>query len=376
MRPETAAIHAGTHMDPYTGAVIAPMVLSTTFARNEQNQLISEFIYSRANNPNRQSLETRLAVMEEAETAVTFASGLAAAMAILHSLSAGDHVIVSPDMYFGVRVQLESLYTRWGLQFSMADMTDLAQIQAAIRPNTRLIWTETPSNPLVKITDLRRVAELAHSIGALCVCDNTWTPLIQKPLDLGVDMVMYSTTKYIGGHSDLLGGVVIARTDSEMMQRIRLFQQIGGAVPSPFECWLMLRSITTLPQRLEAHCRNAMRVAEFLAQHPAIEKVHYAGLPSHPQYELAVTQMSAFGGMLSIELKGGKEAALKTIAGLKLFTRATSLGGVESLIEHRATVEAAHANFPDSLLRVSVGLEHPDDLIEDFSNALAELATH
>ncbi|WP_448519519.1 trans-sulfuration enzyme family protein [Rhodoflexus sp.] len=376
MRPETAAIHAGHHTDPHTGAVITPLVLSTTFARDENNQLISEFIYSRANNPNRQELEHRLAAIESAEVAVTFSSGLAAAMAILHSLSPGDHLIISPDMYFGVRVQLETLYRRWGLEVSMADMTDLAQVQAAIRPNTRLIWTETPSNPLVKITDLRRIAELAHSIGAVCVCDNTWTPLIQRPLDLGVDLVMYSTTKYIGGHSDLLGGAVIARTDSELMQRIRLFQQIGGAVPSPFECWLMLRSIATLPQRLEAHCRNAMRVAEFLTQHPAIEKVHYAGLPSHPQHRLAASQMSAFGGMLSIELKGGKEAALKTIAGLTLFARATSLGGVESLIEHRATVEAAHANFPDSLLRVSIGLEHPDDLIEDFNKALRELDPH
>ncbi|WP_250631977.1 trans-sulfuration enzyme family protein [Rhodoflexus caldus] len=376
MRPETAAIHAGSHIDPQTGAVIAPMVLSTTFARNEQNELISEFHYARAGNPNRRALEERLAAVEQAAEAVTFSSGLAAAMAILHSLSPGDHIVVSPDMYFGIRVQLEALYSRWGLQFSMADMTDLAQVEAAIRPNTRLIWTETPSNPLVKITDLKQVADLAHRVGALCVCDNTWSPLIQKPLDLGVDLVMYSTTKYIGGHSDLLGGAVIARTDSETMQRIRFFQRMGGAVPSPFECWLMLRSISTLPQRMEAHCRNAMRLAEFLAQHPAIEKVHYAGLPTHPQHALAAAQMSAFGGMLSIELKGGKAAALKTIAGLKLFARATSLGGVESLIEHRATVEAAHANFSDSLLRVSVGLEHPDDLIEDFSNALAELVAH
>ena len=375
MRPETAAIHAGARIDPHTGAVIAPMVLSTTFARHEDNELISEFIYSRTNNPNRQALEQRLATMEDATYAVTFASGLAAAMAILQSLSPGDHVLLSPDMYFGVRVQLESLYSRWGLQFSTVDMTDPEQVAAAIRPHTRLIWTETPSNPLVKITDLRCVADLAHSVGAICVCDNTWSPLIQKPLDLGVDIIMYSTTKYIGGHSDLLGGAVIARTDSQTMQRIRLFQQIGGAVPSPFECWLMLRSLATLPQRLEAHCRNAMRLAEFLACHPAIEKVHYAGLPTHPQHALAASQMSAFGGMLSIELKGGKAAALKTIAGLKLFARATSLGGVESLIEHRATVEAGHAHFPDSLLRVSVGLEHPDDLIEDFSNALAQLAT-
>lgn len=376
MRPETAAIHAGHRIDPHTGAVISPLVLSTTFARNEANELISEFFYARAGNPNRAELEARLAAMEEASIAVAFSSGLAASMAILHSLSPGDHIIVSPDMYFGIRVQLESLYNRWGLQVSMADMTDTARIEAAIRPNTRLIWTETPSNPLTKITDLRAVSELAHRIGALCVCDNTWSPLIQKPLDLGVDLVMYSTTKYIGGHSDLLGGAVIARTDSEIVQRIRLFQRMGGAVPSPFECWLMLRSIATLPQRMEAHCRNAMRVAEFLAQHPAIDKVHYAGLPSHPQHALAASQMSAFGGMLSVELKGGKQAALKTIAGLKLFARATSLGGVESLIEHRATVEAVHGNFSDALLRISVGLEHPDDLTEDLGRALAELGTH
>ncbi|MCS7018615.1 MAG: PLP-dependent aspartate aminotransferase family protein [Cytophagales bacterium] len=373
MHPETAAIHAGTHIDPSTGAVITPIVLSTTFARNEQNELISEFVYSRAGNPNRKALEERLAAMEQADVAITFSSGLAAAMAILHSLSPGDHIIISPDMYFGVRVQLELLYKRWGLQVSEVDTTDMTAIAAAIRPHTRLIWTETPSNPLVKITDLRAVAALAHRIGAVCVCDNTWSPLIQKPLDLGVDLVMYSTTKYIGGHSDLLGGAVISRQHNEMVERIRTFQHIGGAVPSPFECWLMLRSIATLPQRMEAHSRNAMRLASFLAQHPAIEKVHYAGLPTHPQHGLAAGQMAAFGGMLSVEPKGGKAAALKILSKLKLFARATSLGGVESLIEHRATVEAGHAHFSDALLRISVGLEHPDDLIADFQLALEEL---
>ncbi|MCS6967330.1 MAG: PLP-dependent aspartate aminotransferase family protein [Cytophagales bacterium] len=374
MHSETLAIHAGHAIDPHTGAVMMPLVLSTTFARNEDNQLISQFAYSRSDNPNRKALEERLAALENAQVAIAFSSGLAAAMAILHSLAPGDHLIISPNTYFGVRLQLENLYQRWGLQYTLADLTNLEQIKAAVQPNTRLIWVETPSNPLCKITDIEQVAALAHSIGAICVCDNTWAPLIQKPLDLGADLVMYSTTKYIGGHSDLLGGVVIARTSNEFVERISLFQKIGGAVPSPFECWLALRSLATLPQRMQAHCHHAMLIAEFFSNHPAVEKVHYPGLPSHPEHALAKRQMSAFGGMLSIELKGGKPAALQTLARLKLFTRATSLGGVESLVEHRATVEGTYANFSDALLRISVGLENPLDLIEDFAQALEGLA--
>jgi cystathionine gamma-synthase len=244
-------------------------------------------------------------------------------------------------------------------------------VERALRPNTRLVWVETPSNPLVRVVDIARLADLAHSVGARCVVDNTWaTPVLQLPLRDGADLVMHSTTKYLGGHSDLLGGALVARVDDELTQRLLNIQKVGGAVPSPFDCWLLLRGIRTLPWRMRAHCDNASLVATFLSTHPKVEVVHYPGLPTHPGHDIARRQMNDFGGMLSVQLRGGRDAALELTRRLTLFTRATSLGGTESLIEHRASVEGAATLAPESLLRVSIGLEHPDDLIEDLQAAL------
>jgi cystathionine gamma-synthase len=249
-------------------------------------------------------------------------------------------------------------------------MTNLDALRRSLRPETKLVWTETPSNPQLKITDLAAVAQIAHQAGALCACDNTWAPIVQKPLALGIDLVMHSTTKYIGGHSDVTGGVLVARADNEMFERIRNNQGLIGGVPSPFDAWLTLRGVRTLPWRMRAHSQNALQVASFLAQHPRVERVNYPGLTSDAGHEIAARQMSAFSGMLSFEVAGGRDAAMSAAAKLRLFTRATSLGGVESLIEHRASIAGESPLTPQGLLRVSVGLEHPDDLIEDLAQAL------
>jgi cystathionine gamma-synthase len=251
-------------------------------------------------------------------------------------------------------------------------MTDIAAVEAAVTPRTRLIWTETPSNPLLKVTDIARVAAIAHTAGARCACDNTWaSPVLQRPLDLGADLSVHATTKYLGGHSDVLGGAVLARQQDEFFQRVRMIQTSGGAVPSPFECWLVLRGVRTLPLRVRAQSGSAMAVARYLARHPKVDAVHYPGLEEHPGHEVAARQMAGFGGMLSFEVGGGQAAAMAVAAKVRLFTRATSLGGTESLIEHRASVEGPETRTPEGLLRVSIGLEHPDDLIEDLDGALA-----
>jgi cystathionine gamma-synthase len=250
-------------------------------------------------------------------------------------------------------------------------MNDPANVRAALRPSTRLVWLETPSNPLLKVADIAAMAAIAHEAGALCAVDNTWaTPILQRPLELGADLALHATTKYLGGHSDVLGGAVVARAASPFFERVRFIQGNGGAVPSPFDCWLVLRGIQTLAYRVRAHAEHAGQVARFLAAHPAIERVHYPGLASHPGHAVAARQMRAFGGMLSIEVRGGAEAAMAMAARVKIFTRATSLGGIESLIEHRASVEGPESRTPPGLLRISVGLEHPDDLIADLDQAL------
>jgi len=249
-------------------------------------------------------------------------------------------------------------------------MADLGAVEKALKPNTRLLWMETPSNPLLRIVDLAGAARIAKAAGAITVCDSTWAPIIQRPLDLGVDIVHHSTTKYFGGHSDVMGGIVVAKEDNEFFERVRVVRYSTGAVPSPFDCWLVSRGTQTLPLRIRAHSENAMKLAQFLDAHPAIERVHYPGLPSHPGYEVARKQMSMFGGMMSIEVKGGQEAAMKVAANTKIFIRATSLGAVDSLIEHRASIEGPSTKSPPGLLRLSIGLEHPDDLIEDLDQAL------
>ncbi len=374
MNIETLAVHAGREYDLRSGAVMPPIHMSTTFVRDAEGGYPSGYVYGRSDNPNRHALEICLAELEGGRAAVTFASGLAAVTAVLQLLTSGDHVIIPGDVYFGTRQLVTQLFTSWGLQASVVDLTDLAALQAAIRPNTKLIWVETPSNPLLKITDIVAVSQLAHEHGALCVVDNTWpSPICQQPLELGADVVMHSTTKYLGGHSDLTGGVLIAGDQPEVLEKLRTIQQLGGAVPSPFDCWLLRRSISTLPYRMRAHCQNAAAVAAFLAEHPAVEAVHYPGLASHPGHAIAAKQMRAFGGMLSIQVVGGAAEARRVASTTKLFAQATSLGGVESLIEHRASVEGPTSPTPQNLLRISIGLEHAEDLIADLDQALRAL---
>ena len=376
---ETLAVHAGHHIDPHSRAVMPPIHLSSTFERNADGSYASGFVYSRSDNPNRQALEECLAALEGGLAAVTFSSGMAAVQAMFQVLTSGDHVILPDDVYFGTGALAADVFGRWGLTATKVDMTDLVAVQAAIRPETRLIWVETPSNPQLKIADISAISELAHANGALCAIDNTWpTPILQQPLALGADIVMHSTTKYLGGHSDLLGGVLVVNREvngattgaEQLVQQIRTIQTVGGAVPSPFDCWLLARSIRSLPYRMRGHCANARAVADFLAHHPQVEVVNYPGLPTHPGHAIAARQMSDFGGMLSIQVRGGSQEAMAVAGRLKLFIRATSLGGVESLIEHRKSVEGPDSPTPDNLLRISIGLEHPDDLIADLAQAL------
>jgi cystathionine gamma-synthase len=371
MRIETLAVHAGHKVDEATGAVATPIHLSTTFERAADGTYPSGFIYSRSDNPNRRALEEALAAMEGGKAATAFGSGLAATAAVFQALTPGDHVVAPKEGYHGALKQLREIFVPWGLRVDFIDMTDLPQVQAAIRDETKLIWAETPSNPQLKITDLAALARMARAAGALCACDNTWSPIVQQPVTLGFDFVVHSTTKYIGGHSDVTGGVVVAREDGEFFQRIRSNQNLIGGVPSPFDAWLTLRGLRTLPWRMRAHSENALQVATFLAQHPRVERVNYPALSSHRGHEIAARQMQGgFSGMLSFEVRGGRDAAMATAAKLQLFVRATSLGGVESLIEHRASIAGESPEMPQGLLRASIGLEHPQDLIEDLTQAL------
>jgi cystathionine gamma-synthase len=372
MRIETLAVHAGHATDPATGAVAPPIHLSSTFERDADGGYRGGHVYGRTSNPNRQALESALAQLEGGSSAIAYSSGLAATNAVFQALAPGDHVIAPEDAYYGTLRQLRELFAPWGLESDACDMTDLAAVERLLRPNTKILWIETPSNPLLRVVDIARLAELAHRVGARCVVDNTWaTPVLQRPLDIGADLVMHSTTKYLGGHCDLIGGALVARADDDYVGRLRLLQGLAGAVPSPFDCWLLMRGIRTLPWRMRAHCANASVVARFLAAHPGIEAVHYPGLASHPGHAIAARQMSDFGGMLSIQVRGGAAEAMAFTNRLRLFTRATSLGGPESLIEHRASVEGPTTISPPNLLRVSVGLEHADDLVEDLRQALA-----
>ena len=371
MRIETIAAQAAHKVDPVTGAITAPIYLSTTFERDPDGEFSRGFIYSRGGNPTRQALEECLCHLEGGTAAATFSSGMAATAAVFQALSTGDHVIVPNDCYHGTARLLQEVFSHWGLEATFVDMADPEQVGQAIQPNTRLIWVETPSNPLLKITDVGLIAAIARDRGVLYACDNTWaSPVLQRPLELGASLVMHSTTKYLGGHDDVLGGAIISREDSEFFQRVKLIQHNYGAVPSPFECWLVLRGIRTLHLRMPAHSQNAMSIAKFLNDHPRVEAVYYPGLPDHPGHDIAARQMSNFGGMVSFQVKGGQDEATQVAAKVKVFIRATSLGGTESLIEHRASIEGPNTRTPNNLLRVSVGLENTEDLIEDLAQAL------
>ena len=370
LRIETLAVHAGTEVDATTGAVCPPIHLSTTFERDAEGGFPRGYIYTRYDNPNRRALETGLAAVEGGAAAAAFSSGSAATAALLQTLNPGDQILAPDDQYHGTTKLMRNLFGRWKIEAEFVDMTDVAKVEEALRARPKIVWIETPSNPLLKIIDLALISDMAHKAGAICACDNTWAPIIQRPFDYGVDVVMHSTTKYIGGHSDVLGGIVVVREENELFARVREIQGVGGAVPAPFDSWLVGRGLRTLPWRMRAHSQNAMAAAEFLAKHPRVEKVYYPGLASHAGHQLAARQMTAFGGMLSFQVNGNAADAMAVAAKTKILTRATSLGGVESLIEHRASVEGPETKTPDNLLRVSVGLENAEDLIEDLAQAL------
>ena len=375
LRFETLAVHAGRKIDLATGAVAQPIHLSTTFERGADGEYPLGFSYTRETNPNRKALETCLAALEGGKEALAFASGLAVVTAALQGLEPGDHVIAPDDVYYGLRKVVAQVFGKWPIEVSYVDLTDLEALRAAVRSRTRLIWIETPSNPLLKITDLAAVAQIARAANAITICDSTFaTPVAQRPLEHGIDMVMHSTTKYFGGHSDVMGGALITAHENYLFERCRHSQEHGGAVPSPFDCWLLLRSIETLPWRVRGQQANAMAIAQFLETHRAVERVHYPGLPSHPAHALATRQMpGGFGAMLSFEVRGCRDKTMAAAARARIITRATSLGSTHSLIEHRASVEGPSSRTPQNLLRLSAGLEHVLDLIADLDNCLAIL---
>lgn len=374
MRFETKAIHVGQDPDPATGAAVVPIYQTSTYVQEEVGKH-KGYEYSRTRNPTRTALETALAALEGASHGLAFGSGMAAEDTVLRLLSSGDHVVMGDDVYGGTRRLFEKVLDRFGLEFTSVDTTRPEAVREAIRPSTRMIWIETPTNPYLRIADIAAIADVAKGTGALLVLDNTFaTPYLQRPLSLGADVVVHSTTKYLGGHSDVVGGAVCT-SDDDLAGRLAFLQNAVGGVPGPFDCWLVLRGVKTLAVRMERHCRNAARVAEFLKEHPLVARVWYPGLPDHPGHEVAARQMSGFGGMVSFEV-ASREEALRIVSRTKLFFLAESLGGVESLIEHPAAM--THASIADSpfrvsenLIRLSVGIEHVDDLIDDLKSALS-----
>jgi cystathionine gamma-synthase len=371
MKVETLAVHAGRHIDTETGAIVTPIQMSTTYERDADGGYARSYSYTRPDNPTRHALETCIAALEGGAEAVCFASGSAATHAIFSLLKPGDHVVAPRECYHGTRQQLRDIVSGWGVRVDFVDPTRLAELDAHLSPVTRLVWIETPCNPTLQVTDIAAVAARAHARDALLVCDNTFaTPIVQRPLELGADLVMHSSTKYFGGHSDVMGGAVVARERSAAAERIRTYQGVAGAVPSPFDCWLIRRSLATLPLRVRAQCANALEIAEYLRGHARIERVLYPGLADDPGHAVAARQMRGYGAVVSVCVRGGAAEALAVAARTRIFIRATSLGGVESLIEHRASVEGPDTLTPANLLRLSVGIENAQDLIADLEQAL------
>jgi cystathionine gamma-synthase len=373
----TRAIHAGQEPDAATGAVIPPVHLTTTYKQDGVGGLRGGYEYSRSGNPTRDALHEALAALEEGTTALAFASGLAAEDTLLRTVCRpGDHVVLGGDAYGGTFRLISRVLSTWGLEHTPADLNDLDALRAAMRPTTRVIWCETPSNPLLNIADIELTAAVAHDRGAVLVVDNTFaSPYLQRPLALGADVVVHSTTKYLGGHSDVVGGALVTR-DPSLGERLAYNHNAMGAVASPFDSWLVLRSLKTLGVRMDRHSANAARVVDFLVGHAKVASVLYPGLPSHPGHDIAAKQMSGFGGMVSFRLKDGEDAALKVCDRAQLFTLAESLGGVESLIEHPGRMTHASAagsplEVPGDLVRLSVGIEDVDDLLADLEQALA-----
>lgn len=374
LQPATALAQALGYLDPTTGAVVPPIQPSTTYERGPDNRLLSGRLYSRADNPNYDGVEALLSHLEGGAASAVFSSGMAAATAVFQALRPGDHVLVPQVIYWALRNWLVGWATDWGLQVESVDMTDLARVRAALRPGqTRLVWVETPANPTLTVSDIAALAALAHDHGARLAVDSTFaTPLLTRPLALHADLVMHSATKYLNGHSDVIAGALTTRVVDEAWQRILRVRVQAGSVLGPFEAWLLLRGMRTLHVRVPAQCRSALAVAAHFERHPAIVAALYPGLPSFPGHEIAVRQMhGGFGGMLSLRVRGGAEGALAALGRLRLWKRATSLGGVESLVEHRASVEGPQSTTPPDLLRMSVGLEDTGDLIADLEQALA-----
>ncbi|MBT8217908.1 MAG: cystathionine gamma-synthase [Acidimicrobiia bacterium] len=376
-RYETIAIHAGQDPDPTTGAVVTPIYATSTYAQEAPG--VGEYEYSRTDNPTRTALQAALAALEGAGPdggAVATASGMAATALVGYLLKPGDHIVVPNDAYGGTYRFFARVLGEQGVDWSVVDQTDLAAVEAAIGPATRLVWTETPTNPLLRVVDIGAIAEIAHAAGARLVVDNTFaTSYLQRPLDLGADVSLYSTTKYIGGHSDVIGGALVT-ADGELLERFRFLQNAAGPVPGPFDVYLTLRGLKTLAVRMDRHCANAEQVARYLSEHPAVSEVIYPGLESHPQHELAASQMSGFGGMVSFRVRSGPDVAEKVVAATELFFLAESLGGIESLVEIPAlmthmSVAGTDLEVPADLVRLSVGIEHVDDLIADLDQALA-----
>jgi cystathionine gamma-synthase len=371
MKFETLTVHAGPGPDPATGALAPPIHLATTFARDESGTPLGGHTYIRESNPNQAALESALAPLEGGEAALVFASGMAAGVTLLQTLPPGSHVVLPHDAYYGFAIAGREFLPNWGITADFVDMTDLRHLERVLRRETRLVLLETPSNPLMCVVDLEGALALARSVGALTLVDNTFaTPALQRPLALGADVVLHSTTKYFGGHSDVQGGALVFARRGPHFEAAAHVRQILGAVSSPFNSWLVLRGLRTLAVRVAVQSASALTVAQALAGHPAVAAVHYPGLPSDPGHAVARRQMSGFGGMLSFRAQGGREAALRAVGRVRLFSRATSLGGVESLIEHRASSEGPHSTAPQELVRLSIGLEHVDDLVADLRQAL------
>ena len=378
---ETRAIHAGQEPDPTTGAIMTPIYTSSTYVQ-ESPGVHKGYDYSRSTNPTRKALEACIADLEGSNFGYAFASGMSASATVLEILSSGDHVIAMDDLYGGTYRLFENVRKRSaGLDFTFCDLSDVKALEASLKPNTKMIWIETPTNPLLKIADLKAIASFAKHNNLIAVCDNTFcSPFVQNPLEFGFDIVVHSATKYLNGHSDLIGGVVVCSDDkTELAEQLLYLQNAVGSIMNPFDSFLLLRSLKTLPVRMERHCSNAIQIANFLESHNSIQRVIYPGLESHPQHEIAKEQMNGFGGMISVEIKGGLEGAKKFLERTEIFSLAESLGGVESLIEHPAIM--THASIPpevreeigisDGLVRLSVGIEALEDLIDDLEKALA-----
>jgi cystathionine gamma-synthase len=373
----TTAIHAGQEPDPVTGAVVVPIYATSTYKQDGVGGTRRGYEYSRSANPTRTALEEALAAVEGGARGLAFASGLAAEDAVFRALCRpGDHVILPGDAYGGTFRLVARVLADWGIEYTAVPLDDLDAVRAAVRPATKVLWCETPTNPLLGIADIAALAQLAGEHGVRLVVDNTFaSPYLQQPLSLGADIVVHSTTKYLGGHSDVVGGALIT-ADAELGEGIAFYQNAMGAVPGPFDAWLVLRGLKTLGVRMDRHCSNAERIVEFLSGHPAIDRVLYPGLPDHPGHDVAAKQMRRFGGMVSFTMRAGMEAALKVCGLVSVFTLGESLGGVESLIEHpgqmtHASVANSPLEVPDDLVRLSVGIEDVEDLIADLASALA-----